>query len=178
MAELVIRKARESEFRAVGEVTLAAYAHDYDDLSDDYIDGLRHPERLVSEYETWVAERDGQVVGAVSIRHEGLHEEGWIEPDELYFRLLAVAPSARGTGVGQALVEHAFALARARGAARVSMNSGPQMRAAHALYRKLGFAEPAGRQRLIEDGGRRIQLHTFVRDVDPDPEPAAQTSRD
>lgn len=108
-------------------------------------------------------------MGVVSIRREGLHEEGWIEADELYFRLLAVAPSARGTGIGQALVEHAFDLARERGAARVTMNSGPQMLAAHALYRKLGFTEPGDRKRFVENDGRVVQLHTFVRDVAPAP---------
>ncbi|ALJ18668.1 GNAT family N-acetyltransferase [Microbacterium sp. No. 7] len=167
MTDLVIRRVQDDEFAAVGEVTYAAYAHDYDDLTDDYIDGLRHPERLRPEYETWLAERDGRIVGAISIRHAHLFEEGWIERDELYFRLLAVAPSARGTGVGQALIAHAFDLARERGAVRVTMNSGPQMRGAHALYRKLGFTEPSDRQRLVTHGDRTVQLHTFVRDVEP-----------
>ncbi len=180
MAELVIRRADESEFPLVGEVTHAAYAYDYDDLPDDYVDDLRHPERLAAEYDTWVAERDGVILGAISIRHAGLHEEGWINSDELYFRLLAVAPSARRTGLGAALIEHAFALARQRGAVRVSMNSGPQMRGAHALYRKLGFAEPDDRQRLVEIDGESVQLHTFVRDVDPAPacEHAARVGED
>ncbi|MGB4779344.1 GNAT family N-acetyltransferase [Microbacterium sp.] len=169
MTELVIRKATEIDFDAVGEVTHDAYAHDYDDLSDEYRENLRHPERLVAEYQTWVAERDGRLVGVISIRHAELHEPGWIEPDELYFRLLAVSPAARGTGIGQALIEHAFDVARERGAVSVVMNSGPQMKGAHALYRKLGFIEPADRQRFVDDGGVRIRLHTFSRYVAPAP---------
>ncbi|MHC9043180.1 GNAT family N-acetyltransferase [Microbacterium saperdae] len=162
MTDLVIRHARVEEYPAIGDLTHAAYTHDYTDLPEDYEDNLRHPERLLEEYDIWVAEQNDRVVGVVSVRHEGLAVDGWIAPDELYFRLLAVAPSARGRGIGIALVEHTIVLARQRGAANVMMNSGPNMRAAHALYRKLGFIEPPERQKIEEIDGESVQFFTFV----------------
>ncbi len=54
--------------------------------------------------------------------------------------MLAVDPSARGLGVGRALVEHCLQRSRAQGFDTVVICSLPAMTAAHALYLSLGFA--------------------------------------
>jgi ribosomal protein S18 acetylase RimI-like enzyme len=60
-------------------------------------------------------------------------------PGELDWRLLAVAPEARGRGLGRLLTEFMVMLAVERGLRRVVMNSGTDMLAAHALYESMGF---------------------------------------
>ena len=54
---------------------------------------------------------------------------------------MRAAPSARGTGVGRAMLEHVIATARGRGYHRLSLETGtaPLHGPAIALYRKCGF---------------------------------------
>jgi ribosomal protein S18 acetylase RimI-like enzyme len=52
---------------------------------------------------------------------------------------LAVAPKARGQGLGRALVEACLGLARRRGIGRVVLVSSSRLGAALSLYERLGF---------------------------------------
>ncbi len=56
----------------------------------------------------------------------------WIED-------VAVAPAARGQGIGEALVRRALELARAAGAETVDLTCRPARAAANRLYQRLGF---------------------------------------
>jgi ribosomal protein S18 acetylase RimI-like enzyme len=159
-----IRPARHDEYPAIGELTHAAYSHDYSDLPEDYKERLRHPELLLDDYDIWVATEpsDGTLLGTIAILRAGIDNDGRLNDDELYFRLLAVAPAARGRGIGQALTKHTVELARQRGLAKVVLNSGENMVGAHALYRKLGFAAAEERQSTIVHDRGTVQLYTFV----------------
>jgi GNAT superfamily N-acetyltransferase len=55
---------------------------------------------------------------------------------------VVVAPAARRSGVGRALVESALDLARAAGAYKVQLLSGAGRTDAHALYEAAGFDAP------------------------------------
>jgi ribosomal protein S18 acetylase RimI-like enzyme len=163
-----IRPASDTEFPAIGALTHAAYTHDYDDLPANYREELKHPEALAAEFQFFVAEDDatGQLIGTVAILRPGQELHGDIAPDELYFRLLASHPDARGRGVGIALTEFAVEQAAQRGARAVVLNSGPDMVGAHALYRKLGFSRRSEREGVVElPDGRSFVLLTFVRDL-------------
>jgi ribosomal protein S18 acetylase RimI-like enzyme len=46
---------------------------------------------------------------------------------------------ARGQGIGEALMKHAIALAREKGAASISLTSNPMREAANKLYLRMGF---------------------------------------
>jgi GNAT superfamily N-acetyltransferase len=77
-------------------------------------------------------------------------------------RLLAVAPAARGLGVGAALVTACAERARAMGAGTLGLHTSASMRAAQRLYAALGFVRdperdfrPAGAE-LVE--GYRLPL--------------------
>lgn len=168
-ATVRIRPAAPGEYTAIGELTYAAYSHDYSDLSDDYREQLRHPETLLDPFEFFVAddETTGELVGTIAVLRPGHDQHGRIAPHELYFRLLATHPAARGRGIGAALTRFALAEARRRGQRAVVLNSGPEMRGAHALYRKLGFSRRAEREEVIVlPDGRELELMTFVLDLE------------
>jgi putative acetyltransferase len=65
--------------------------------------------------------------------------------DDAHVELKSIhtAEEARGNGVGRAVVEHLLAVARDRGASRVSLETGSmeEFAASRALYTRLGFVE-------------------------------------
>jgi GNAT superfamily N-acetyltransferase len=76
---------------------------------------------------------------------------------EASFRMLAVAPSARGNGVGEALVGRCIDEATSAGRAALFIHSGSWMPGAHRLYGRLGFERRPDRDWLIDDP----PLHLF-----------------
>jgi len=137
---VLVRRVRASEYDEVSRLRVAAYANDYE-LGEEYAADVADVARHDREGEVWVAEdRDGRVLATVTTAREGanLYELG--RPGELDWRLLAVAPEARGRGLGRLLTEFVVMLASERGLERVVMNSGSDMLAAHALYESMGFA--------------------------------------
>jgi [ribosomal protein S18]-alanine N-acetyltransferase len=85
--------------------------------------------------------------------------------DEEELLLIAVTPAARRRGVGAALLEHLFAIARTRGTARIFLEMRRGNPAIH-LYHKLGF-EPIGERRNYYRmvNGERIDAITFARSI-------------
>jgi GNAT superfamily N-acetyltransferase len=63
----------------------------------------------------------------------------WAGGTEARLEDLFVAPDARRRGVGRALLHHALARARDRGAARLTLNTNERNEPAQALYRAEGF---------------------------------------
>jgi ribosomal protein S18 acetylase RimI-like enzyme len=66
-------------------------------------------------------------------------------PGEAEMRMLAVAPSARGRGVGRLLTHACIDLARGEGCQRLVLSSAPLMTGAHAMYEGMGFARSPDR---------------------------------
>ncbi|SDB93155.1 Acetyltransferase (GNAT) family protein [Sanguibacter gelidistatuariae] len=186
---VVIRLVEPAEHAAVADLLLDAYGSDYI-LSEDYRASLVEVAERAAEHEVWVAV-DGAVVdgtaapkpgpgvgqrgarevtpgallGTVVTPRPGRLISELAQPGEVDFRLLGVAPAARGRGVGEQLTRFVLDLARARGAERVVMNSGPQMTTAHRLYHRLGFERlPARETRVLDDGTR---LFAFGYDLVP-----------
>lgn len=166
MSDVHIRLAVPGEYEAIGELSVAAYGHDYD-ISDHYRQSLRDVATRAAEHEVWVAvdQRSGQLLGTAVTPKSGRHVSELAHDGELDFRLLAVSPSARRRGIGRLLVEHIIALAAERGAARVVMNSGPHMIGAHRLYYSMGFTRlPERETRTVE--GYTEPLLAFGYEVD------------
>lgn len=168
---LTIRLVRTEEYSRAGDVTVDAYLASYGDLSEGYLASLRDVARRVTEGDVWVAVDDDEIVGTVWVSRPNRPLNPDIgRPGETDFRQLAVAPAARGRGVGAALTRHVIALARERGSHRVVMNSGPEMTVAHALYAKLGFRRLPERERPRElEPGRTVTLLAFGYDLAPAP---------
>ena len=88
-----------------------------------------------------VAEQQGVVVGSVLLFAPGANAyaaaAGGTEWPEV--RLLAVLPSARGQGVGTALMAECIRRARHAGAADLGLHTMDMMRAAMRMYERMGF---------------------------------------
>ncbi len=86
-----------------------------------------------------------------------------LRDDEAGFRMLGVAPSAQGRGVGAALVEACLSAARAGGRRAVFIHSGDWMTTAHHLYHRLGFRRADDRDWDVPGVG--VRLLAFERPI-------------
>jgi GNAT superfamily N-acetyltransferase len=146
MSDEGIRDARPEDHDAIREVTLAAYAeyaalmpHLWEGYRQNILATLGRPAPAAQ----LVAERDGAIVGAVllypvapALPGAGAARARRAEPE---VRLLAVAPAARGRGVGAALMGACLRRARAWGAPALTLHTTGMMQAAIRVYERLGF---------------------------------------
>lgn len=146
-----IRLIRHTELDAVADLTEAAYTADYR-LSAGYRASLRDVAERASADEVWVAEdrATGALLGTVWTPREGSTLTDVVRGNELDFRLLAVSHTARGRGIGEALVHHVVALGRLRGVDRVVLTTTHDMVPAKRLYERLGFVRLPERESSVE----------------------------
>jgi ribosomal-protein-alanine N-acetyltransferase len=86
--------------------------------------------------------------------------------DEEELLLIAVIPGARRRGVGAALLEQLFAIARTRGTARIFLEMRRGNPAIH-LYRNFGFAPIGERKNYYRmANGERVDAITFGRSIE------------
>ena len=69
----------------------------------------------------------------------------WIEALECYLAELYVVPGKRGRGIGRALMDEVFDVARGEGAGHIELNTSEDDVAARALYEQLGFTNREGK---------------------------------
>ena len=112
--------------------------------SDEYRTALTDvASRLGDDTVVLVAVDGGEVVGSVTV--VGGDSEHFEHPrhGDGGFRMLAVAPSAQGRGVGRALLDAAVAHARAEGWRRLAITTMGWMASAQAMYETAGFVRRA-----------------------------------
>jgi ribosomal protein S18 acetylase RimI-like enzyme len=134
-----LRRVRPEELPRVGDITLAAYEAFTTGERDPYRERLRDAAGRDRGSELWVAVEDGEVLGSVSYCPPGSPWRELGHDHEGEFRMLAVAPSAQGRGVGTALARLCEDRARGHGATAMVLSSLPEMVAAHAVYARLGY---------------------------------------
>lgn len=143
-----IREARRDEFDAAGRVTQAAwreFARPDDPVWDDYFALLGDASARAARALVLVAVEDGAVVGTATVELEQtIEDNGFLQPGQASFRMLAVDPAWRGRGIGRRLVEACIERARAAGKTVATLHTADEMAAATALYRSLGFARDPG----------------------------------
>jgi len=165
---LVIRIATSEDYDVAGRVTEEAYSSSYSGLSAAYLQSLRDVAVRVERGDVWVAEDGtGAIVGTVWVPRPGETLSELAQEGELDFRQLAVAPSARGQGVGALLTRFVVELARQRGLQRVVMSSGPRMTGAHRLYQRLGFVRLTDRETRVVEGGTLLAFGLDVATTAP-----------
>jgi len=97
-----------------------------------------------AESEVIVAEVDGRVVGAVGYVGAQHPRPDFFDPAWPIVRLLSVAPTERGKGIGGRLLEECIARARRDGATCLALHTTTLMAAAQGLYASSGFASLRG----------------------------------
>ena len=104
----------------------------------------RRLERLAASNadETWIAERDAEIVGLV-----GLHVSESLEHDGPVGKIseIVVEERFRGKGIGATLMEAAEREARRRGCVLLFLTTAERRGEAHRFYRRLGFEETGRR---------------------------------
>jgi GNAT superfamily N-acetyltransferase len=135
--------ADPDELAAVGALTLAAYLADgyLDGPDDGYADDLRAAGDRARDavLAVVVDELGGTVLGTVTYCVAGTPWAEVSHDDEAEFRMLAVAPEARGRGIGAALAAWCLDRARAEGRSAMVLSTLTVMHTAHRLYERLGF---------------------------------------
>jgi ribosomal protein S18 acetylase RimI-like enzyme len=139
---VLVRPARDDELAVAGELVAQAYLTQPNMAdAEDYLAVVRDARSRVSETEVLVAvDSAGEVLG--SVRFVTDHLSRWAEverPGEAGFRMLGVAPGARGRGVGEALVMACVQRARAAGRRAVAISTESDWATARRLYERLGF---------------------------------------
>jgi ribosomal protein S18 acetylase RimI-like enzyme len=160
---VLIRRAAPGDYERAGALTEAAYEEFIDDPEDYYREHLRDAEGRDRDAELWVAvDDDGEPVGTVTYCPVGSVWRELSGPDEGEFRMLAVAPSQRGRGTGEALARHCEVRARADGFVQMVLSSLDEMTAAHRIYERLGYRRDPSRDWIPQPD---IPLWCFVKDL-------------
>ena len=165
---LLVRDARPDERPAIRALTLAAYAEHARTMAPAAWAALEAAVRAAlhaeGAAERIVAEHAGALVGSVQLHPAATDAYGALARSAPWpeLRLLAVAPHARGLGVGRALVLECARRARAAGADTLGLHSSRSMGPALRLYAAMGFVrdperdfQPEGAE-LVE--GYRLTL--------------------
>lgn len=158
-----VRRVRPEESAAAGALVAGVYlAEGYAD--EQYAAVLRDVAgRDAAGAEVLVAvDGGGRVLGTVTYAEPGSPFADVAAAGEAAFRMLAVAPAARGQGVGEALVRACLARAQSSGHKRMVLSTQPGMRAAHRLYERLGFTRAPERDWSPVEG---LRLFVFTRDL-------------
>lgn len=145
----LIRDAHPSEFTTIGQLLVRVYAN---------LNGFPTPEEQPAYYKMLenvgdfthqpgtallVATSQNMLLGAVvyfnDIKHYASGGSATTEKNAAGFRLLAVAPEARGKGTGKALTEACIEKAKAQKRSQLIIHTTKAMEVAWSMYEKLGF---------------------------------------
>ncbi|MFD8977948.1 MULTISPECIES: GNAT family N-acetyltransferase [Streptomyces] len=142
--DFTIRAVRPEEYEELGELTGLTYLNDglllYGE-DDFYLAVLRDTARRVRDAEVLVAvDADERIIGGVTYAQGDTTWADIAVAGEAEFRMLVVAPEARGRGVGEALVRACTDRAGAAPeCARLVLSTDAKMVSAHRIYERMGF---------------------------------------
>jgi ribosomal protein S18 acetylase RimI-like enzyme len=155
-----VRPVRPDEHGEAGRVTALAYrefASPGDSGWEEYLAEIADVSGRVDRTEVYVAIRDGAILGCVTLELDRTVGDDDVElpPDMSCVRMLGVDPSARGQGIGRALVERCIDRSREAGKRVVTLRTTTPMRVARRLYESMGFQADPERD-VVYDSGFRL----------------------
>ncbi len=160
--QIIIRPATPDDHAAVARITRDAYlaAGYFEDADHPYMVKIQDVAARAAQATIWVAEREQQVVGSVTLAVAGEPFADIALSDELEFRMLVVDPSVQRSGAGramlQAIIDHARSLPGIRA---VALTTGMTWESAHGLYRTAGFDRVPARDWLVPDTDIRLLVY-------------------
>jgi len=137
----VIRRGEPADAEAIGRLL-----HDF---NTEYEEETPGPETIAERVRDLLAGGDttvllaGEAPDGIAVLR--FRPSIWIEKLECYLAELYVVPEKRGRGIGRALMEAVFEVARDEGAGHIELNTSHDDVAARALYEKLGFTNREGK---------------------------------
>lgn len=167
MADVTVRTASEADHPAIADILAEGYAP-FAETAPLYHAWATTPKLWAQDAtEVFVAVDDtDDVVGVVVLALAGTPLHATVDPpsNDAGFRLLAVAPHARGRGVARKLVQACLDTARAAGARRVGIFTMDYMATAKHLYERMGFVRRPDLDLEFPSGPG----HGFTFDLTPD----------
>jgi GNAT superfamily N-acetyltransferase len=163
---VTVRPVSPEDYDDVARITRDSYlaAGYFADAGHPYMIRIQQVADRAAAAVIWTAERDGKVVGSVTLARAGDPYADIARPDELEFRMLVVDPGVQRAGIGRALVQAIIAHARTLdGITGVSLTTGRDWHSAHALYESTGFRRAPERDWLVP--GTEIQLLVYRLDL-------------
>ena len=143
--DLHIREARAGESDRIRVLTRAAYAeyeHTMTPAAWRALAGAVQTALQTSErVERIVAQRGNEIVGSVMLYAAAAdaYQGAVARASFPEVRMLAVAPAARGEGIGRALMDECVRRARQAGGTELGLHTSASMRAAIHMYEQMGF---------------------------------------
>ena len=143
-----IREATSEEHVEAGRVTADAYrefVRPGDEDWERYLLRIADVADRADRTTILVAVEDGLVLGSLTleldarVRDEAEEEQRPLDPEEAHIRMLGVAPASRARGVARALMAESEARARAAGKSFMTLHTTQRMKAAQAMYERLGY---------------------------------------
>lgn len=165
---VAIRDARDEEAAAVRALTLRAYAELAAAMAPSawaVLDGAVRAALVASsgDFDCIVAAEGDALLGAVRLYRPTAAAYGGLTGAAPWpeVRLLAVAPEARGRGLGLALMDECARRARAMEARELGLHTSDSLRAAVRLYERMGF-RPAPAWDFQPEGAERVRAYTLA----------------
>jgi GNAT superfamily N-acetyltransferase len=145
----VVREAEPGDFEALGQVMVAVYEglEGFPGRAEQpkYYEMLEAIGQMAKKpgARLLVATVEGRILGGVvyfsDMAQYGSGGTATQERNASGFRLLAVSPEARGTGMGKGLVEACLGLAREHQHRQMIIHTTEAMQVAWGMYERLGF---------------------------------------
>jgi ribosomal protein S18 acetylase RimI-like enzyme len=137
---VTVRPARPDDYETVGKITVAAYERDGQLSGNGYAQHLADVAARAEACEVLVAvDEDGDLLGSVTFVLPGTPLAELSRAGQAEFRMLAVAPSAWGRGVGALLAQACVERARELDMSAIVICTRSFATVARAMYEKLGF---------------------------------------
>ena len=148
---ITIREAGENDLPAVLQLYAQPEIDDGKVLAFDTAKAIFSQFRAYPHYTLYVAERDDRIAGTYAFLV--MHNLGHLGTPSAIVEDVVVAPELHGQGVGQAMMRHAIAAARAAGCYKLMLSSNAKRERAHAFYEALGFTRHGYSFRIDLDTG-------------------------